>query len=73
MKRWRVALLLTSCFAFRLAFGLSRDFFFEDETQIFLLGFRYYATGACRSSVPTWSGRAARFPARCRLCWSACR
>ncbi|HEV8210016.1 MAG TPA: hypothetical protein VGP77_07825, partial [Vicinamibacterales bacterium] len=46
MKRWRFALLLVLCFAFRLAFGLSRDFFFEDETQIFLLGFRYYATAA---------------------------
>ena len=46
MKRWRFALLLALCFAFRLAFGLSRDFFFEDETQIFLLGFRYYATAA---------------------------
>ena len=46
MKRWRVALLLGACFAFRLLFGLSREFFFEDETQIFLLGFRYHATGA---------------------------
>ena len=46
MKRWRVALLLAACFAFRLLFGLSREFFFEDETQIFLLGFRYYATAA---------------------------
>jgi hypothetical protein len=46
MKRWRVPLLLVACFACRLVFGLSRDFFFEDETQIFLLGFRYYATGA---------------------------
>jgi hypothetical protein len=46
MKRSRVALLLTACFAFRLLFGLSREFFFEDETQIFLLGFRYYATHA---------------------------
>lgn len=46
MKRWGVAAALAACFAFRLAFGLSRDFFFEDETQIFLLGFRYYATHA---------------------------
>ena len=46
MKRWRFALLLAVCFAFRLAFGLSRDFFFEDETQVFLLGFRYYATAS---------------------------
>src|SRR5262245_64972226 len=33
-------------FAFRLAFGLSRELFFEDETQIFLMGCRDYATGA---------------------------
>jgi hypothetical protein len=46
VKRWRVLLLLGACLAFRLLFGLSRAFFFEDETQIFLLGFRYHATGA---------------------------
>ncbi len=46
MRRWRIALILAACFLFRLCFGLSREFFFEDETQIFLLGFRYYATGA---------------------------
>ena len=46
MTRWRVALIFSVCFAFRLLFGLSREFFFEDQTQVFLLGFRYYATGA---------------------------
>jgi len=46
MKRWRIPLLLCACFVFRLLFGLSREFFFEDETQIFLLGFRYHATGS---------------------------
>ncbi|MGH9143840.1 MAG: hypothetical protein ACRD2I_22110, partial [Vicinamibacterales bacterium] len=46
MKRWRVPLILAACLGFRLLFGLSREFFFEDETQVFLLGFRYYATGA---------------------------
>ena len=46
MKRWRVPLILAACFACRLLFGLSREYFFEDETQIFLLGFRYYATGS---------------------------
>ena len=46
MKRWRIALILAACFLFRLFFGLSREFFFEDQTQIFLLGFRYYATAA---------------------------
>jgi hypothetical protein len=44
MRRWRIALILAACFLFRLFFGLSREFFFEDQTQIFLLGFRYYAT-----------------------------
>jgi hypothetical protein len=37
---------LASLFLFRLLFGLSNEFFFEDETQIFLMGLRYYATGA---------------------------
>src|SRR6266545_1294252 len=36
---------LVALFAFRLAFGLSSEFFFEDETQIFLNGLRYYTTG----------------------------
>jgi hypothetical protein len=36
---------LAALFAFRLFFGLSSEFFFEDETQIFLIGLRYYATG----------------------------
>lgn len=44
MALW--ALGLAALFAFRLLYGLSREFFFEDETQIFLMGLRYYATGA---------------------------
>jgi hypothetical protein len=40
---WAVA--LAAIFCFRLLFGLSRELFFEDETQIFLMGLRYYATG----------------------------
>ena len=40
---WWPALALV--FVFRLLFGLSSDFFFEDQTQVFLLGLRYYATG----------------------------
>src|SRR5205809_6769298 len=42
--RWLPLLALLA--VFRLAFGLSRELFFEDETQIFLMGLRYYATGA---------------------------
>src|SRR6185295_11182295 len=41
----RVPLLLAALFAFRLLFGLCSEFFTEDETQIFLLGLRYHATG----------------------------
>jgi len=41
---WVLALL--AFFAFRLGFGLSRELFFEDYTQVFLMGLRYYATGA---------------------------
>jgi hypothetical protein len=44
VKRW-CAVLLIGLFALRLWFGLSSEFFFEDETQIFLMGLRYYATG----------------------------
>src|SRR5437762_11224423 len=36
---------LAALFAFRLAFGLSSEFFFEDETQIYLMGLRHFATG----------------------------
>jgi len=43
VKRW--APLLAALFVFRLLFGLSSEFYFEDETQIFLLGLRHYATG----------------------------
>ena len=41
---WVVA--LAGLFGFRLLFGLSSEFFSEDETQIFLMGLRYHATAA---------------------------
>jgi hypothetical protein len=41
---WTVVLL--AAFAYRLGFGLCSEFFFEDETQIFLIGLRHHATGA---------------------------
>lgn len=47
-RRPRAALAaagLVALFAFRLGFGLSSEFFFEDETQIFLNGLRHYTTG----------------------------
>jgi hypothetical protein len=37
---------LAGFFAFRLAFGLLSEFWSEDETQIYLLGLGYHATGA---------------------------
>jgi hypothetical protein len=37
--------ILIALFFFRLLFGLSSEFYFEDETQIFLLGLRHYTTG----------------------------
>jgi hypothetical protein len=40
---WTIA--LAAAFSFRLLVGLSRELFFEDNTQIFLMGLRYYATG----------------------------
>jgi hypothetical protein len=40
---WGLALVLL--FAGRLLFGLSSKFFAEDESQIFLIGLRHYATG----------------------------
>jgi len=44
-RRLLFAFALLAAFAFRLGFGLSSEFWFEDETQIFLLGFRNHATG----------------------------
>ena len=41
---WGAAIV--AFFVFRLLFGLTREFFFEDETQIFLMGLRHYATAA---------------------------
>ena len=38
-------LALGALFLGRLAFGLTSEFWSEDETQIYLLGLRYYATG----------------------------
>ncbi len=41
-----VIVLLVLAFAFRLAFGLSSDFWSDDERQIYLIGLKFYATGA---------------------------
>jgi hypothetical protein len=39
------SLALAGLFLGRLAFGLTSEFWSEDETQIYLMGLRYYATG----------------------------
>ena len=36
---------LVAFFLYRLVYGLSSEFFFEDQTQIYLMGLRYFATG----------------------------
>src|SRR5438128_12471661 len=41
---WALALL--GAFGLRLLFGLCSEFWFEDETQIFLLGLRFHSTHA---------------------------
>ena len=41
--KWR--LILLASFLFRLGYGLSADFWTEDERQVFLIGLRSYARG----------------------------
>jgi len=58
----RLTLLLLAAFALRLAFGLCSEFWFEDETQVFLLGLRYYATGQWPYFGPDIGGIRAQLP-----------
>jgi hypothetical protein len=44
-SRLVVGLALAALFGFRLLFGLSQQLFTEDETQIYLLGLRFFASG----------------------------
>jgi hypothetical protein len=46
MRGWRLAGLLVAAFALRLAYGLTSEFWMEDERQIYLIGLKYFATGA---------------------------
>ncbi len=39
-------IFLCCAFIFRLAFGLCSEFWFDDELQIYLLGLKFYSTGA---------------------------
>src|SRR5262249_57610744 len=44
-RGWTVAALLLAAFALRLAFGLCSELFGPDESQIFLIGLKYFTTG----------------------------
>lgn len=44
-KLFAIGSLLTLAFLFRLGFGLSSDFWNEDEKQIYLIGLKFYTTG----------------------------
>jgi hypothetical protein len=58
----RLTLFLLAAFAFRLAFGLCSEFWFEDESQVFLLGLRYYASGQWPYFGPDIGGIRAQLP-----------
>src|SRR5436190_11773117 len=45
LRRSTFLAALAALFLGRLAFGLTSEFWSEDETQIYLMGLRYYATG----------------------------
>lgn len=58
----RLTLLLIAAFAFRLAFGLCSEFWMEDETQVYLLGLRYHASGQWPYFGPDIGGIRAQLP-----------
>ena len=45
-RRWLFAALLVAAFLFRLGFGLCGQFQDSDTKQVYLLGLKFYATGA---------------------------
>lgn len=45
-RRWLTAALLAGAFLFRLGFGLCGQFRDSDNRQVYLLGLKFYATGA---------------------------
>lgn len=45
-RRWLFVSLLLVAFLFRLGFGLSSEFWFEDELQVYLIGLKFFSTGA---------------------------
>lgn len=46
LNRRYLFVFLCGAFLFRLVFGLCSEFWYEDELQIYLLGLKFYATGA---------------------------
>jgi hypothetical protein len=45
-RRWLFVALLCGVFLFRLGFGLCSQFWADDERQVYLIGLKFYATGA---------------------------
>jgi hypothetical protein len=45
-RRRGLLVFLCCAFLFRLAFGLCSEFWYDDELQIYLLGLKFYSTGA---------------------------
>lgn len=43
-KNWRFFILILILFVFRLLYGLSSEFWFEDELQIYLIGLKSFTT-----------------------------
>ncbi len=58
----KLTLFLLGAFAFRLAFGLCSEFWFEDEAQVYLLGLRCYASGQWPYFGPDIGGIRAQLP-----------
>ena len=46
ITRWRIVSFLAVVFLFRLAFGLLNKFWEADEIQVFLIGLKFFTTGA---------------------------
>lgn len=44
-RLWVAVPLLLLVFAYRLAFGLSTEFFFSDELQVYLIGLKFFTSG----------------------------
>lgn len=45
-RRWLFVALLAGAFLFRLGYGLCSQFWADDEREVYLIGLKFYATGA---------------------------